>query len=213
MNSIITITKKCIRAAIGLIMFGFGLYMTIQANIGAAPWDVFSLGITNYIPLTFGQVNTGVGVIIVIIDVILKERIGLGTLLDTFLVGLSFDVFNSLNIVPTCNSIVTGLVVMTVGMFLMAIGQFIYMKAAICCGPRDSLLVALGKRAKKIPIGAVCVILEVVVLVIGWIMGGPVGIGTAYSALGVGVTMQIVFNIVKFEPRDVKHQGLGASAA
>ena len=90
----------------------------------------------------------------------------------------------------------------------MAVGMRIYMGAAQCCGPRDSLLLGLGKRMKKIPIGIVEVILWAVVLFAGWLLGGPVGIGTIISTFGAGIVMQIVYSLIRFEPRDLKHKGV-----
>ncbi|MBQ9331538.1 MAG: hypothetical protein IJS11_01240, partial [Oscillospiraceae bacterium] len=77
---------------------------------------------------------------------------------------------------------------------------------AQCCGPRDALLVGLGKRLPKVPIGLVEVGLWAVVVLVGWLLGGPVGIGTLVSVLGAGLVMQLVCRIVRFEPRDVRHR-------
>ena len=82
------------------------------------------------------------------------------------------------------------------------------MSAGQCCGPRDALLVGLGKRLSFLPIGAVLVILYGTVLLIGWLLSGPVGIGTIVTTFGSGVVMQMVFNALKFEPRDVNHQSV-----
>ena len=97
---------------------------------------------------------------------------------------------------------------MFLGLFIMGFSQFIYMKAALCCGPRDALLVALGKRFCKIPIGAVSIAILIDVLAIGWRLGGPIGIGTIVAALGTGPMMQLAFSLVKFKPIEVVHQDL-----
>ena len=95
---------------------------------------------------------------------------------------------------------------MLVGFVFMALGMWIYMSAEQCCGPRDSLLVGLGKRMSKVPIGIVEVILWAAVLLAGFILGGPVGIGTLLSTFGAGLVMQLVYTIIKFEPRNLKHK-------
>ena len=92
------------------------------------------------------------------------------------------------------------------GLAIMAIGMWIYMSAEQCCGPRDSLLVGLGKRLPKIPIGIVGALLWATVLLIGWLLGGPVGIGTLISAFGGGVIMQVIYNLLHFEPRRLMHK-------
>ena len=93
-------------------------------------------------------------------------------------------------------------------MFIMAYAQYLYMCAALCCGPNDSLLVALGKRMPKVPIGFVNIGIMAIVLVIGIFLGGPVGIGTVYSVAGIGVVQQLVFNLLHFEPRETVHVGI-----
>ena len=87
----------------------------------------------------------------------------------------------------------------------MAVGMWIYMRAAQGCGPRDSLLVGLGKRMPKVPIGVVEIILWSAVTLAGWLLGGPVGIGTLISTFGAGAVMQIVYNLLRFEPRNIVH--------
>jgi uncharacterized membrane protein YczE len=80
------------------------------------------------------------------------------------------------------------------------------MQAAQCCGPRDSLLVGLGKRMPRVPIGVVEIILWAVVLLAGWLLGGPVGIGTLISTFGCGAVMQFVYSLIRFEPRAIRHR-------
>lgn len=206
------IVFRSIKAALGLIFYSFGLFLTVKANIGVAPWDVFALGFVNKLPITLGQATMMISIVVVIIDLLLKEKIGIGTLLDALIVGSCLDIFEMMGIVPNMSTVWTGLIAMTIGLFIMALGQYFYMDAALCCGPRDTLLVGLGKLVPKIPIGAVLIVIEAVVLIIGWILGGQVGIGTLYSVVAAGAIMQLIFRLVKFEPRDVIHSGISIKA-
>ena len=95
---------------------------------------------------------------------------------------------------------------MLVGFVFMALGMAVYMKSEQCCGPRDALLVGLGKRMQKIPIGIVEAFLWAVVLLVGWLLEGPVGIGTLISTFGAGIVMQIVYTIIHFDPRNLRHK-------
>lgn len=199
---------RSIKAALGLIFYSFGLFLTVKANIGVAPWDVFALGFVNQFSITLGQATMMISVVVVIVDLILKEKIGIGTLLDAIIVGAFLDIFEMMGIVPNMTMVWTGLVAMTIGLFIMALGQYFYMDAALCCGPRDTLLVGLGKLVPKVPIGAVLIVIEAVVLIIGWILGGQVGIGTLYSVVAAGAIMQLIFKLLKFEPRNVIHSGI-----
>ena len=202
------ILLEWLQIAAGLVVFAFGVHLTIYANIGLAPWDCLGMGIAKHTPLNYGLSMTVMAVVILIIDLLLKERIGFGTVIDALLTGNLVQMFNDLNPLPENHNTWIGVAVMPVGFVFMALGMLVYMKAAQCCGPRDSLLVALGKRMPRVPIGIVEVILWAVVLLSGWLLGGPVGIGTLISTFGCGLVTQLVYSLLRFEPRSIKHRGV-----
>ncbi|MCR4739592.1 MAG: hypothetical protein K5886_04940 [Lachnospiraceae bacterium] len=195
-----------IRIIIGLFVFAFGVHLTIFANIGLAPWDCLGMGISFHTPLNYGLSMTLIALIVLGIDLVLKEKIGYGTIIDALLTGNFVQFFNSFNPFPLNDSLWPGIGIMIAGFVFMALGMAVYMKSGQCCGPRDAMLVGLGKRMKKIPIGIVEIILWAVVLLIGWLLGGPVGIGTVISTFGAGIVMQLVYSVIRFEPREVKHR-------
>ena len=205
-GSKIRIFLEWLRIVLGLLVFAFGVHLTIYANIGLAPWDCLGMGISYHTPLNYGLSMTVMAVVILLIDLALKERIGFGTIIDALLTGNFVQMFNDLNPFPENRNLWIGILIMLTGFVFMALGMFIYMKAGQCCGPRDSLLVGLGKRMKRVPIGIVEILLWAVVLLIGWLLGGPVGIGTLISTVGAGAVMQVVYNILHFDPREVKHR-------
>ena len=116
--------------------------------------------------------------------------------------------YNDLNPLPRNQAVWSGILIMLAGFALMAVGMWIYMSAEQCCGPRDALLIGLGKRMPRIPIGFVEIILWAVVLLAGWLLGGPVGIGTILSVFGAGLVMQFVYNFLHFEPRKLVHKDI-----
>ena len=197
-----------IRIIFGLCIFALGVHLTIRANLGLAPWDCLGMGIAKHTPLNYGLSMTVMAVIILIIDILMKEKIGFGTIIDALLTGNFVQLFNDIDPFPETKSVFFGILIIIAGLALMAIGQYFYMKSAQCCGPRDALLVGLGKRLHKLPIGAVQIILWGTVLFVGWLLGGPVGIGTIVSTFGSGVVMQIIYSIIRFEPRKIEHQSV-----
>ena len=201
-----TLIKNCGQIVFGLLVFAAGVHLTIRANLGLAPWDCLGMGISYHTPLNYGLSMTLMAVIILGIDLLLKERIGFGTIIDALLTGNFVQLFNDINPLPLNESLWTGILIMLAGFAFMALGMAIYMKSEQCCGPRDALLVGLGKRMPKIPIGIVEIMLWAVVLLAGWLLGGPVGIGTIISTFGAGIVMQLVYNIIHFEPRNMKHR-------
>lgn len=195
-----------LRIAAGLLVFAFGVHLTIFADIGLAPWDCLGMGISFHTPLNYGLSMTVMAVLILGIDLLLRERIGFGTIIDALLTGNFVQMFNDLNPLSREHSIYAGIIIMLSGFVFMALGMYIYMSAGQCCGPRDALLVGLGKRLPKVPIGVVEILLWTAVLLIGGLLGGPIGIGTVISTFGAGLVMQAVYRVIRFEPRDVQHR-------
>ena len=200
------IVLQWLQIAFGLLVFSFGVHLTIFANIGVAPWDCLGMGIAAHTPLNYGLAMTCTSVAILVIDLVMHERIGYGTIIDALLTGNFVQLFNDLNPLAPNQNVGVGVVLMLVGFVFMAVGMWIYMRAAQGCGPRDALLVGLGKRFPKVPIGVVQIVLWVAVTVVGWLLGGPVGVGTLLSAFVAGAVTQLVYQVFRFEPRDVEHR-------
>lgn len=200
------IVLQWLQIAWGLLVFSFGVHLTIFANIGVAPWDCLGMGIAAHTPLNYGLAMTCTSVVILFIDLAMHERIGYGTIIDALLTGNFVQFFNDLNPLPLNDNLWAGIILMLVGFVFMAVGMWIYMRAAQGCGPRDALLVGLGKHFPKVPIGVVQIVLWVAVTAVGWLLGGPVGVGTLLSAFGAGAATQLVYHVLHFEPRDVEHR-------
>ena len=198
-------------AAVSLFVNGFGVYLTIQAGIGAGPWDVLNLGLSHTFGILYGTASITVSLTILAINILLREPIGITMLIDAIVVGKSVDFFNSVHAVPVCGSLLTGIPVMIAGLFVIAYTQYTYMMASLGCGPRDTLLVGLAKRAGRIPIGAVSIALLCTATLIGWLLGGPVGIGTLISAFCAGPIMQLAFHTVHFDATGIRHQRIRES--
>ena len=195
-------------AAVSLFVNGFGIYLTIQANIGAAPWDVLNLGVSHTLGIYYGSASIAISLTILLIDILLREPIGLAMFIDAVVVGKSVDFFNWLGLVPKASSLLTAVPMMIAGLFIIAYTQYGYMLASLGCGPRDTLLVGLAKRVEKIPIGAVSIALLGTATLIGWLLGGQVGIGTLICAFGSGPIMQMAFQSVHFDATHIRHQRL-----
>ncbi len=210
-KSVHAIVLNMLLAAVSLFVNGFGVYLTIQANIGAGPWDVLSIGVSRTFGILYGTASIIISFTILGIDILLREPIGIAMFIDAVVVGKAVDFFNRIHAVPRCSSPLTGIPVMIIGLFILAYTQYTYMIASLGCGPRDTLLVGLAKRAKRIPIGAVSISLLSLSTLIGWLLGGPVGIGTLICAFGTGPVMQAAFHTVHFDATGIRHQRLRES--
>ena len=207
-----TILINMLLAAVSLFVNGFGVYLTIQANIGAGPWDVLNLGLSKTLGILYGTASIAVSCTILAIDIVMKEPIGIAMFIDAVVVGKAVDFFNHIHAVPPASTLLTGIPIMIAGLFIMAYTQFTYMTASLGCGPRDTLLVGLAKRVKRIPIGAVSIALLSLATLIGWLLGGPVGVGTLICAFCTGPIMQLAFRTVRFDATGIRHQRMTDSA-
>lgn len=202
------IIRNMILASFGLFVFAVGVYLTIQANIGVAPWDVLNQGLTKRTGFLYGNVMIMVSLTVILLDVLMKEPIGMGMLLDTLVVGKTVDLMNYLNLVKPRQTLWGGVLLLIAGIFLLAIGMRIYMALGLGCGPRDTFLVALCKRFPKLSIGALNVIMWATVTVIGWFLGGQVGLGTIVSVAAMGPVLNTLCKLTRFNAADVVHQNL-----
>ena len=201
-----SIVLQWFQIAFGLLIFSFGVHLTIFANIGVAPWDCLGMGIAAHTPLNYGLTMTLTSIVVLVIDLAMHERIGFGTIFDALLTGNFVQFFNDYNPLTPSDNLLVGVAIMLLGFVFMAVGMWIYMRAAQGCGPRDALLVGLGKRLPNVPIGVVQIVLWSAVTIVGWSLGGPVGVGTLLSAFGAGAVTQLVYQVLHFEPRDVEHR-------
>ena len=201
-------SKRTIRLILGLFLYALGSYMGIQANVGLAPWECFQTGIMYKTGFMYGNIVVGVGLIIIVIDFLLKEKIGFGTILNAMLIGKFVDLLNYIDLIPKLENFALGIGLLFLGQVVLCVGSFFYIGACMGAGPRDSMMVALGRRLNRFPIGAVRGILEGTVLFLGWLMGAKVGIGTVIAVFGISTIMQYTFKILSFDVKGVKHENL-----
>lgn len=196
-------------AAMSLFVNGFGVYLTIQANIGVGPWDVLNIGVSKSLVILYGTASVAVSLTILIIDILLRAPIGIAMFIDAWSENPWIS-FNWIHAVPPCGSLLTGIPVMLLGLVVIAY-TVRHMIASLGCGPRDALMVGLAKRVKRIPIGAVNIRILSLATFIGWLLGGPVGVGTLICAFGAGPVMQFAFRTVRFDAAGIRHQNLQES--
>jgi len=203
-----TLLRRTLRAALGVAIFAVGNYFTVKANIGQAPWNVLCMGLSLHLPLSYGGATVLISLTVVLTDLLLGEPIGITMLLDTMIVGPLFDLLDAIPLLPMLQNPWAGLALMTFGMVLLSCGQLVYMPACLGCGPRAALTVGTGKRLRRLPIGVVEILIQCTACLTGWLLGGGVGLGTLWFAVGNGLVMQAVFRIARFEPRTLTHQGI-----
>lgn len=195
----LVMTRRWVQLLLGLFLYGFAIAMMIRAAIGISPWDVLAQGISIHTGIPFGLVTNIVGGVVLLLWIPLRQRLGIGTVLNALLIGPSAEV--GLWLIPLQDNIWVRILLFTGGLLLLAIATGLYIGARFGPGPRDGLMTGINKKF-GVRIWIVRTSIEVVVLVIGWILGGNVGIGTLAFALLVGPLVHIAMPILRVpEPR------------
>ena len=191
----------------GLFLCSLGVAITLRANIGYAPWDVFHVGLANTLGLSIGTIVLSVGIVVFIIVIILGEKFGLASILNVLLTGVFLDIILMNNIIPIAKNFVIGVSMLIFGLFVISIGSYFYIKPGFGAGPRDSLMVAVTRKT-KFPVGVCRFSIEFIVTLVGWLLGGMVGAGTVIFVALVGLFIQVTFRLLKFDVTAVKHESL-----
>lgn len=194
-----------IRLFIGYFVCAVGMVMTINANLGVSPWDVFHQGLGNVFNLPIGRASIIAGLIIVIVDIFLGQNIGWGTIFNMLVIGLIVDFLMINGLIPIFHSFLPSLVMMLLGMLVLGYGCYLYIGAGFGAGPRDGLMVALTKKTNK-SVRFVKNAVEILAIIIGYLLGGSVGIGTAIMSIAGGYFFQFAFKTVNFNVSEVDHR-------
>ncbi len=195
--------ERLVRCLFGLTLFGLGISMIIDAELGAAPWDVFHTGVSEITGISVGNIVILTGLALLLIWIPLRERPGLGTLLNAVVIGLVVDV--TLPWIPESDLIVTRTLLMLGGVTVIAIGSGFYIGAGLGPGPRDGLMTGLAKRSIggwQISIRVARTAVELLVLGVGIALGGSIGVGTAVFTLGIGPLVQVFLPRLTMKPTE-----------
>jgi uncharacterized membrane protein YczE len=177
----------------GLWLFGTGEAFLINASLGQSPWTVLADGLAQTLNLTIGQTTFITSVIVLLLWIPLKRKPGLGTLMNILVISVAIDVM--IPILPSPENVITQSIQVLVGILLTGVASALYITCNVGPGPRDGLMTGLNEKT-GVRVGRVRTGIEVVVLTIGWLLGGVVGVGTLLFALLIGQSVAISFGLV-----------------
>jgi len=189
----------------GLYIVANGIVSTIQANLGVNPWDVLHIGLSLQTGLTIGRIIQIVGLLLVGLSFFMKVKPALGTLLNMIFLGLFVDLVISLEYIPAPELLWQRIALFVTGVALFGFGCAIYISANLGAGPRDSLMLALG-RIIPYRLGTVRTFMEVTAAAAGYVLGGPLGVGTVIFALSVGIFMDAGFMLIKMFKKTILYK-------
>lgn len=185
------------RLVLGLVLFGFGEAMMVLARLGLSPWDVMSQGLSFNTGIPIGAVGILIGIVVLVLWIPLKQKLGIGTILNVFIIGIVLDLTlwlapESIEYLPMRWLLLIG------GILLVAVGSGYYIGAGLGPGPRDGLMTGIARRG--VNIGLARFGIEITVLVVGWMLGGTVGIGTVLFAFGMGPLIAVLLPRLSLGP-------------
>ncbi len=190
--------KPILRLLAGLYLVGLGLAMMIHTGLGVPPWDVLTQGVQAQTGWTFGFAATLISGLVLLIWIPIKQKPGVGTLINAVSIGPFADLSKPL--MPNLDGFWLNLLWLVLGLMIIATGSGLYISANLGGGPRDGLMVGLT-RVTKLPFWIVRTSGEALVLITGWFLGGTVGLGTAFFAVGIGYFLQMTMKWFGFDPK------------
>jgi len=173
---------------LGLIIFGFGEGLLIVSGIGASPWNVLHQGIAVSLGLSIGTIAFLVSFLVLLLWYFLDQKIGMGTIINFIIIAIMID--TTIYYFDKPNEFFTQLLMVFIGILIVGFGTAMYLIANLGAGPRDGLMTGLQKKTNA-PIALVRTSIEIFVVLLGWFLGGTVGIGTLLYALGIGTAVAI----------------------
>ncbi|MFM8714950.1 MAG: YczE/YyaS/YitT family protein [Actinomycetota bacterium] len=180
------LVERTSRCVLGLAFFGIGISLIIDARIGVPPWDVFHQGVAQRVDRSIGTVIIATGAALILLWIPLRQKPGIGTILNAIEIGLVANI--ALALLPQPESVFVQVPMMLGGVLVVAIGSGLYIGSGLGPGPRDGLMTGLAARG--IPLRVARTGIEVTVLVVGWFLGGQVGVGTVAFAVLIGPLVQ-----------------------
>ena len=179
--------RRLRRLLTGLVAMGIGIALMADADLGLGPWDVLHQGLARHTGLSLGVLNIAVGAVVLLLWVPLRQRPGTGTVLNVLVIGAVVDL--ALALLPEPGPLAVRAGAMLGGVVLMGIGSGLYIGAGLGPGPRDGLMTGVADRGHTVR--SVRTALELAVLVLGWLLGGTVGVGTVVLAVAIGPLVQV----------------------
>ena len=180
--------RRLTQLYVGLVLFGVSMALLVRSGLGNIPWDVLHQGLVRQFGGTIGGWSIAVGVVVLLLWIPLRERPGLGTVSNVFLIGASVD--GTLALVPNAGPLPLQVSYMVLGIVLNAIATALYVGARLGPGPRDGLMTGLVRRTGG-SVRVVKTVIEVTVVLIGWALGGTLGVGTVLFVLTIGPLVQV----------------------
>ena len=188
-----TFARDLLVIQIGFAIFGLSIAAMIRSNLGTSPWALLEVAFSGLTGITPGRMSIIVGLVVLLLALAMKERVGWGTLGNILFIGLWEDMF--LGIIPSVEDhLVIQTLMLLSAVFLMGIASAIYIGVDAGAGPRDSLMLAVHRKTGwSIRFGRA--VIEIFVVTVGWLLGGPLGFGTVIFALLIGPSVQWAFKL------------------
>ncbi|MEU1203008.1 hypothetical protein ABZ446_43325 [Streptomyces sp. NPDC005813] len=184
--------RRLVQLYVGLALYGASSALLVESGLGLEPWNVLHQGLAELTGLTIGVVSIIVGAAVLLLWIPLRQRPGLGTVSNVFVVGIAMD--GTLALLPAAHTLAVRIPLLVAGVLLNGVATGLYISARFGPGPRDGLMTGLHRRTGR-PIRVVRTVLELAVVATGFALGGTVGVGTVLYAVAIGPLAQLFLRV------------------
>ncbi len=193
---------------LGLVVYGLGNAFGVLADsAGTNAWGTLNIGVSKLFSFSYGTASLVIGLAIIVIDLIGRGKIGFGSILNIFIISVISDTWIRLiRFLPPPGNMLAGVCYSLIAQIIIAFATVLYMSPALGAGPRDTLMILVGKKLPNIPIGIVKFGIEVFALAAGVLLGAPFGLGTVLAMALQASFFQFACRVCRFEPRSVNHE-------
>ncbi|NLW43490.1 MAG: hypothetical protein GXY89_10175 [Tissierellia bacterium] len=191
----------------GLYLCGVGLTFFYYNGLGLDGWNVLHDGLSKLFNVKIGTAFVTVSIIMLTLGILMKEKLGIATIANALLIGNFMQININLGLLKPQTDLLNGLLFTLIGMIITGFGYYFYMGVGLGSGPRDSFVMAVSRKI-NLKVGYVKSIIEVIAIILGYLIGGDFGISTIIIAIFTGITVQKVFDLLKFNPKAIEQESI-----
>ena len=195
---------KFLTLFLGFFMIALGVYLMRIAKLGLNPWSTFHKGVSIQTGLQFGTISQLTGLTLIIISLFMKIYPGIGTILNMFFCGFFINLLENLNFIPHPNSLLFKCIYLFLGIWILSFGICFYLSTKLGAGPRDGLMIGLVRKT-RLSVTIIRTGIEISALLLGVLLGGPLGFGTVIAALLSGKILHLVFKWMNYDAKKARH--------
>ena len=198
---------RLLRLMVGYFIYATGMVFCIQGNLGYSPGDILNNGFSHIFGCSFGTSSITIAFILILVLLLFKQKIGIGTIGNMIFLGLFCDFLLESGWIPLMHTWYMGILFIIIGAAILAFATYLYVGAGFYAGPRDGIMLLFTEKSGW-PVGLCRILIDITTAGVGYLMGGFLGIGSVVNVLVMGPMIQLMFRIFHFDSKAVQHESV-----